>query len=273
MIKYQTVYQHKFVFLGSCTNSGSGLVRMLLSEHPEMSVLPKEGPKLSLLLPDDDRCKLPPRLFGLYPQVYHLTEKHLSKFDFSKIFKDWSTHWDIGKHVLFEKCPANATRMRLLQAAFPNALFIGLVRNPYAVSEGIRRRRGHKIEDCAKHWQLANETMLKDAKYLNRFLLLRYEDLTEKPSATLEQIFSFIGIEKNITIDTSKPIERHNITEIPQPVRNLNKLSISRLSEDEIDIINKIDWPFAESFGYQCIEIKKGIETENGRNNAKKRIY
>lgn len=131
---------HTFVLLGGCTNSGTGLVRILLSKHPNISVLPKEGPKLTILLPDDDRCNLPRRLFGLYPETYRLTEKDLPKFDFNKIFKDWSAYWDLNKPVLFEKCPANATRMRLLRAAFPHALFIGLIRNPYAVCEGIRRR-------------------------------------------------------------------------------------------------------------------------------------
>lgn len=243
---------HTFVFLGGCTNSGTGLVRILLGKHPKISVLPQEGPKLSTLLPDDDRCGLPRRLFGLYPEVYHLTEKDLPTLDFKRILQDWMPSWNLNKPVLFEKCPANATRMRLLQAAFPEALFIGLIRNPYAVCEGIRRRRHHKIGECAKHWLAANKTMLEDSKRLNKFILIKYEDLTEAPKATLRKIFEFAGIE-NTPIDTTARIKRHNITGKPQSVKNLNKLSIVNLSSENIGTINKTAWPFANRFGYKMI--------------------
>lgn len=239
-------------FLGGCTNSGTGLFRMLVAKHPDVAVLSKEGPNATTLLPNDERCNLPRRLFGLYPATYRLTEADLPRFDFNAILRDWAEYWDTSKRVLFEKCPANATRMRLLQAAFPKARFIGLVRNPYAVSEGIRRRRGHDLHDCARHWTEANRIMLEDAAHLNHFLLIRYEDLTSSLPETMSKVWSFFGITP-IALDEDEILDRHNITDVPQPVRNMNQLSLDALNGSERDAVRQVCRPFAEQFGYVAL--------------------
>jgi hypothetical protein len=241
-----------FGFMGGCTNSGTGLFRMLLARNPNVSVLPTEGPNLTCFLPSDDRCNLPRRLFALYPDTYRLTEADLPGLNVDGILADWAKHWDVSKRVLFEKCPANATRMRLLQAAFPNTYFIGLIRNPYAVSEGIRRRRGHPLKDCAMQWHEANRLMLEDAAPLNHFLLLRYEDLTARVNETMRKVWSFFGIPP-VRLDETEPLERHNITNVAQPVRNMNQLSIDNLSESDRRMVTKMCWPFAAQFGYEAL--------------------
>jgi hypothetical protein len=45
---------------------------------------------------------------------------------------------------ILEKTTANAVRMRWLHQAFPRSAFIGVVRNGYAVAEGIRRKGTRK---------------------------------------------------------------------------------------------------------------------------------
>jgi hypothetical protein len=222
---------------------------MLIAKHPDVSALSKEGPNATPLLPNDDRCKLPRRLFALYPSTYRLTEADLLRFNFDGILRDWAEYWDTSKRVLFEKCPANATRMRLLQAAFPDARFMGIVRNPYVVCEGIRRRRGHPLEDCARHWREANRIMLEDAGHVNHFLLISYEYLTKSLNEAMEEVWSFLEIPP-ITLKENEVFDRHNITNTPQPVRNMNPHSIGALSESERQVIRGICWPFADQFGY-----------------------
>lgn len=258
ILEIQTVFSLDaiFAFMGGCTNSGTGLFRMLLAKHPDVSVLPKEGPNVTVLLPNDDRCNLPRRLFALYPDTYRLTEADLQRFDFPRILVEWAEYWDTSKRVLFEKCPANAIRMRLLQAALPGSRFIGLARHPYAVCEGIRRRRGHALQDCAKHWVQANRIMLEDSSHLQHFLLIRYEDLTASPTQTMTKVCSFLNISA-ITLSKDEIVHRHNITNLPQPVRNMNALSLERLTPDEVDAMDGICWPFAERFGYVPLASKR----------------
>jgi hypothetical protein len=140
--------------------------------------------------------------------------------------------------------------MRMLQAALPNALFIGLVRNPYAVCEGIRRRRQHELDTCARQWRDANRTMLEDAEHLRHFLLVRYEDLVSAPAQTLATICAFVGISP-VTLSPNEIFERQNITNAPQPIRNFNQMSFDKLNAAEIKTITDVCWPFAERFGYE----------------------
>jgi hypothetical protein len=239
------------VFVGGCTNSGTGLFRMIMTKQPSLSFLPQEGPKLTVALPDDVRCGLPRRLFALFPDVYRLTELDVPRVDFAQVWRDWSPHWDLAKPVLFEKCPANALRMRFLQAVVPLARFVGIVRHPYGVCEGIRRRRGHSIALCAQQWVTANRFMRADAGAVDHFLLIRYEDMAASPSATVAAACQLAGLTA-VQSSLDGVFERHNITNCPQPIRkDFNDLSRSALSATEVDEINRLCWPFAAEFGYE----------------------
>lgn len=73
---------------------------------------------------------------------------------------------------------------RHLARVFPDATFVGLVRNGYAVCEG-QVRRGVPLEHAARHYALGVQRMEEDARELKRFALLRYEDLIDPASDTL----------------------------------------------------------------------------------------
>lgn len=82
-------------------------------------------------------------------------------------------------------------RSRWLQEVFGHFYFIGLVRNGYAVCEGIRRRSGHYLEQGARHWNLSNKIMVQDSQFLNCFKLLTYEELTRDPFAVFSSLADF----------------------------------------------------------------------------------
>lgn len=91
--------------------------------------------------------------------------------------------------------------------------------------------------------------MLGDAKNLSRFLLVKYEELTEDTRNTLNKIFRFIGVEE-LEINALESIERQNITGKPLPIKNLNELSLANLFLEDINAISKIAWPLAARLGY-----------------------
>jgi len=71
----------------------------------------------------------------------YLDEKSgiISEANRSKLIKEWSKHWDLTKAVLLEKSPPNLIRTRFLQAMFPGAYFITVVRHPVAVAYATQK--------------------------------------------------------------------------------------------------------------------------------------
>ena len=83
-----------------------------------------------------------------------------------------------------------------------------MVRNGYAVAEGIRIKEGYPIERCARHWAIANRVMLDDAEYVRNFKLLRYEEFTQGPSALVRELARWIGLD-GPPVHLSVKIDKH----------------------------------------------------------------
>jgi hypothetical protein len=126
-----------------------------------------------------------------------------------------------------EKTPKNALRIPFLDAAFPDAQFIFLWREPEAnlasiieawragrwvtyrgldereepwsllLPPGWRRMRGAPLHEIAAfQWESANRIALDDLAALDRsrWTSVTYEQLTANPRATIERLAEFIGL-------------------------------------------------------------------------------
>ncbi len=245
----------KWIFIVGCYNSGTTLLSNLLSLHHEISALPTEGHFLTNQFVKDFEIGVP-RMWMLAEERFRLTEKDKGP-NADRIKKEWGIRLDLKKKIFVEKSPPNSVRMRWLQEHFKNSYFIEIVRNGYAVAEGIRRKgnplhliEGWPIEFCAKQWVRHIEIVADDSKYLDRFISIKYEDVTENTSFILNQITDFIGIERF-------PNNWSNITfavhERNEPIRNLNEYSIHCLSSSDIEIINSIAMSKLTELGYKII--------------------
>lgn len=243
----------QWVFLVGCYNSGTTLLAEVLGQHPAISALPTEGHFLTDQFIQDYKIGLP-RMWVLREDIFCLTEQDEGP-DPVRIKKEWGMRLDLRKRVLLEKSPPNTGRTRWLQQHFDNACFIGIVRNGYAVAEGIRRkaepghlRDGWPIELCARQWQRSNEILLRDAQHLRRFMWVKYEDLVSDMAATLNAIQSFIGLND---VQTDLSDKAWKIHERYEKVRDMNEESIDRLDRDQIDTITREAGPMLDAFGYQ----------------------
>lgn len=77
---------------------------------------------------------------------------------------------------------------RDLSQMYPDATFIALVRNGYALCEG-HIRRGVALEKIARDYERGCQRMIADADSLPNYHIFRFEDLMESPRAVFEQIF------------------------------------------------------------------------------------
>lgn len=197
----KTPARHTFVFIGGLHRSGTTLLARCLAAHPEASGLTNtgvsedEGQHLQSVYPAAARYGGPGR-FGFAPEM-HLTEQSplITEANRQQLLADWSRYWDRERPILIEKSPPNMLKTRFLQALFPDARFILVLRHPVATTFATRQMSGHKqIGTLIRHWLVCNELMLRDISHLQHVTLLRYEDLVAEGDNELMRLHSFMGI-------------------------------------------------------------------------------
>ena len=243
----------KWVFLVGCYNSGTTLLAELLGQHPQISALHTEGHFITDQFIKDYDIGLP-RMWVGREDIFCLPEDDTS-VDVVRLKKEWGMRMDLSKPVLLEKSPPNSARTLWLQKNFDNAYFIGIMRNGYAVAEGISRkgdpqhiRGGWPIADSAYQWARGNEILASDAKKLNNFTWVNYEDFSSDTGNALNKIASFLELDPFVGFDKAKDFSIH---ERKQSVRDLNLESIKRLSPEDIAIINDVAGNALDEFGYE----------------------
>jgi hypothetical protein len=245
--------QHRWTFIVGCYNSGTTLLANLLGRHPEIASLPVEGQFLTEQLVTDYELGVP-RMWCQREDLFRLTE-HDAGPDVGRIKRQWAMRADTSRPIILEKSPPNSARTRWLARHFEPANFIVLVRNGYAVAEGIRRKAepkhlpdGWPLEKCAWQWRRTYEVLEKDLRGLPRVTWIRYEDLVAQPEVELARIAKFLGARDGFQFDRSRTVRVH---EREEPLRDLNAESISRLSESDHRIIEQVAGDHLDKFGYR----------------------
>ncbi|XOU94444.1 MAG: sulfotransferase family protein [Candidatus Kerfeldbacteria bacterium] len=243
----------KPIFIIGCCNSGTTILRDTLLQDGGLN-----GPSID----NHDLDGMPPimthhvcndtfRLWA-HPKFQfcnHYTEDDYNEDDAAQVKRVFS-QFVLNGERLIAKSPADTLRARLIQAYFPDAYFIAIVRNGYAVSEGIVRKRKYDperpqygshfttIEEAAEQWLRANIMVLSMQKYLQRYLIIQYEDLVNDPERALHEVLDFCQIEK---AEFS----------IPTFETNHNHKQAVRLSEGDGETITRIAQPMLLHFGYK----------------------
>ncbi len=191
---------HRFVFIGGLHRSGTSLLFQCLRHHPHISSFANTG------VPEDEGQHLQtvyrpayqeggPGRFGFRPAM-HLTETSsiATPENASRLFSEWRPHWDLRKPVLLEKTPQNLIQTRFLQALFPQADFVMMMRHPVAVSYATQRWNRTSLFSLLRHWCHCHELFEQDRPYLKRILVVRYEDFVADPIRQLESVYRFLDL-------------------------------------------------------------------------------
>lgn len=104
---------------------------------------------------------------------------------------------DERKHVV-EKSVEHAEFALDLNAVFPGARFIHIIRNPYANFVSLRKfksERGYPFLKGIIH-SLYNSYyhLERNKRLLHNYMIVRYEDLVTKPESLIHEMIHFIGI-------------------------------------------------------------------------------
>lgn len=248
----------KWVFIVGCYNSGTTILLNMLAQHPSISVLDEGVFRTNELITPEELgwtrmwCKVQDKV------RLGVTDTHV---DAIAVQKDWSFFLDVRKPILVEKSIVNSARLPWLQANFPNSYFIFIVRNGYAVAEGIQRKvinrrysipaefgETYPIELCAQQWVQTNEIVEEDSPSIERIYRLTYEELCSNPKGTLDAIWQFLEIDNKYT-----NFNQHQEWQIhgqKSPLRNMNQRSIKKLSKEERHKVKTIAGEMLQRYRY-----------------------
>jgi hypothetical protein len=186
--------------------SGTTLLADLLGEHPALSALSEtgvwhdEGQFLQDVYPTALECGGPGKF--AFDERAHLTEADATGPDgrvpgelASQILGRWTPYWDLQRRFLVEKSPPNVVRFRYLQALFPDAHFVAIVRHPVAVAYATAGWAETPVSTLLEHWLHAHEVFERDRPAVSRLMFLRYEDLVRDVPGTLATVYATLGVE------------------------------------------------------------------------------
>ena len=203
---------------------------------------------------------------NLYPRdVDHAVVKVFSEkkhiwqgpkhFNWDKIKNVWNECWKQNSHfanadpkIFLEKTPYSIFSTKMYIEQFPDAKFVIMHRNPYAVCEGIKRtvkkyrRLDYSYERCAKHWVECTKQQIENINNLvpDRAIWLLYENLVTKPMEIEKQISNFIPALSDIDF-RNKKVTCHSMDKVaPRPVINYNIRHMKNINEAGFAELNKI---------------------------------
>lgn len=198
-----------WVFMGGCYNSGTTVLREIISAHPEVASLPREGVEMTDAFPDLEA--------GGWARMWFRNAKAADLSGYNplalaqKAKRDWSPWWRQGAKVFIEKSIVHAAWMPTLNSGFPNARFIGVIRNGYCVCEGIRRRaqpsgrarealgrNDYPLDEIGRQWNFANQVLRRDRLVIENYHEVRYEEFTKNPLQTIRTLFEYIGVDSGV---------------------------------------------------------------------------
>ena len=206
----ETTFPQRYAFVGGLHRSGTTLVADCLEAHPEVRGLPHsiapegEGVFLQGAIPHDARAGVP----GEWAEETgaHLIDggPHDRKEVRDRLAADWDRWYPPGGRWRVEKSPVNLLRARLYQQFFPAAQFVFVVRHPVAVARASAKWSSRDEVALLRHWEIAHGLLADDLPHLHNWLVVRLEDLAERPEAELARLFAFLRLDP---VPPARPID------------------------------------------------------------------
>ena len=246
-----------WVFVLGCYNSGTTLLSRILGTHPGVTALPQEGSSLTTILVGPEELGWPRMWLRCEGEILR-REAGLTTTEMQTLRRHWAPWLPRSSERVVEKSVSNVLRIELLNDTFPEARFVHIVRNGYAVAEGIRRRarpgrRGnpefkgeYPIDLCARQWRSSYERVHAVPGEIP-IVEIRYEDLVREPSNTLRTVTDFLEIRP---LPAAALGRSWSFQEYDSGIVDMNAGSLSRLNDTDVAAIHAAAGELLDQLGY-----------------------
>jgi hypothetical protein len=217
------VTAERLFFIVGCGRSGTSLLQVMISSHPEIAI-PNETGFYSLIrqrylkrwgeigTSSTFRCA-----FEATMDFWRIRELELDENEVWRHCQGAEPSWDAlflailatyadkrGKPRIGEKSPGHLNYLDLLSRRFPRARFIHIVRDPRAVFlSQMHTPFGTKFVGAhCKKWEKAVTVHRNCSETLgpDRYLLVKYEDLIRETESVIRSICHFLGVSYSETV-------------------------------------------------------------------------
>lgn len=188
------------IVLGGAERSGTTLLRTILGRHPQIA----SGPETTVFL---KRISSPADIgqrLGWDPALIRTWQRQSRSQPAFIALVQSACLKQSGKTVWAEKTPGNVERFGFVRKHFPHAKLIHIVRDgrdvvcslrhkPFAKIDRVQRDSAAAARRCAIIWR---QKVLAGLRHRGcpAYYEMRYEDLVQKPEATLRPLMRFLGL-------------------------------------------------------------------------------
>jgi hypothetical protein len=172
-------------FVLSTVRSGSTLLRMMIDSHSQIHS-PHEMHLRSIDV----------KVSGKYGDKA-LAEVKLDRAEMRSVLWDWYLHRELattGKKLLVNKTPNDVFITDEIQACWPDARFIFLLRHPLSVARSRGKLRPQDADEVNYARVLKYAEAVEHARSTLPGHTIRYEDLTADPAGELQKLCAFLGV-------------------------------------------------------------------------------
>lgn len=238
------------IFIIGVHRSGTTLLRFILSSHPNIYI-PPESDFIPRFFLNEPQQKISPRevknyLDFIFREYRFAKEWQAPPPDPDDFFQQMLSPTPAGfldalyrqyaqqyqAHRWGDKTPIYASYVDLLDALFPHALFLHIIRDPrdaaLSLLEKYAAREYHvDIFFAARNWVRRIKKARRDGLQLgeHRYLEIHYEDLVQNPEELIQQMCDFIGVKFHSAMlqhfrlaEELIPEESHFFNQVRKPI-------------------------------------------------------
>jgi Sulfotransferase family len=183
---------HGPIFIIGAMGSGTTLLRLMLDSHERIAIPPETG----FMRAYNAHQFIPFKWSGRnWAKRLGWTraelDRELAQF-YERLFMRYVERH--GKQRWGEKTPLHTFHIDDMARLFPDSVFVGIVRHPGGEVASTMSRFGHTLNRATYHYlRYTKELVRQAARYPDRFVVLRYEDLVLQPERALGELLDWLG--------------------------------------------------------------------------------
>ncbi len=243
----------RMIFNVGARRSGTFWLQRIVTAHPDVAAVPTESHLFSH------------GIAPLFERFHHgarsspqLAAMHVDRdvlLDATRAFCDriLGELTEPGQRFLAERTPLHVYHLDLIDAIYPDASFVHIVRDGRDVARSLRSQPWGPVTltEAAEEWR-SSVAAAREARQPERLLEVRYEELLARPEDSFRALYEWLGLEVTPAIMKAALVEAKSVANLTasDPRVAATKWR-SGASPEELEEIERVAGPLLAELGYE----------------------